>query len=146
MGQTYFRALAVGGVLQEVCALAQKRAGGKTVSIVKNATELKGEEAIAGEAAELLKPHSGPPVKDGQHYIKTELLKELSEITTKMIDSAKGGGTAPLRLLWELGKLHEDATLKPRRRAPSLGKLLMDEIHKKDPLKKHAAKQTGKQK
>jgi hypothetical protein len=102
-------------------------------------------DEIEVKVAELLKTR-GLPVKDGQHFIKTELLKQLSEITTKMIESAKGGGTAPLRLLWELGKLHEDATMKPKRRAPSLGRLLMEEIHKKEALKNQPAKKTGKQK
>lgn len=135
---------AVSGLLQEVCAIAKKKAGSKRASIVKKPAAA-GTDAIGAKVAELLKTPS-LPVKDGQHFIKTELLKQLSEITTKMIESAKDGGTAPLRLLWELGKLHEDATMKPKRRAPSLGKLLMDEINKKDALKKQPAKPTGQQK
>lgn len=144
MGQMFFRESAVGGVLQEVCAIAKKKAGSKRVSIVKTPATVGSVAPIELKVSSLLKP--GIPVKDGQHFIKTELLKQLSEITTNMIESAKGGGTAPLRLLWELGKLHEDATMKPKRRPPSLGKLLMDEIHKKDALKKQPAKPTGKQK
>ena len=132
------------GVLQEVCAIAKKKAGTKRASITKKPGIL-GTDEIEVKVAELLKTR-GLPVKDGQHFIKTELLKQLSEITTKMIESAKGGGTAPLRLLWELGKLHEDATMKPKRRAPSLGRLLMEEIHKKEALKNQPAKKTGKQK
>ena len=134
----------MGGVLHEVCAIAKKKAGTKRASIVRKPAVVRAEE-IDVKVADVLKAPA-IPVKDGQHYIKTELLKQLSEITTNMIKSAKDGGTAPLRLLWELGKLHEDATVKPKRRAPSLGKLLMDEIHKKDALKKHPAKQTGQQK
>jgi hypothetical protein len=145
MGQRYFRELAVGGVLHEVCAIAKRKTGSKRVSIVKSPAQAEVEEAIELAVADPAKSPPGPPVKDGQDYIKKELLKELSAITTKMIASAKGGGTAPLRLLWELGKLHEDATMKPKRRQPSLGKLLMDEIHKKDIAKKQPAKQTGKQ-
>ena len=132
----------MGGVLQEVCALATKKAGSKSVSIVKKPKDVESEGAVE-QAAGLPKPPC-VPVKDGQHYIKMQLLKELSEITMNMIKSAKDGGTAPLRLLWELGKLHEDATMKPKRRAPSLGKLLMDEIRKKEAAAKQAAKPTGK--
>ena len=145
MGRIVFRELAVGGVLQEVCAIAKKKSGTKRVSIVQTPSAAEVKEAIENRVAGLLKPPPGPPVKDGQDYIKKELLKQLSEITTNMIESAKGGGTAPLRLLWELGKLHEDATIKPKRRSPSLGKLLMDEMRKKDAVKKQPAKQTGKQ-
>jgi hypothetical protein len=143
MGQLFFRESAVGGVLQEVCALATKKAGSKRVGIVKKPAHGESEEAIEMAGGTLLTP-PGPPVKDGEHFIKTELLKELSAITNKMIESAKNGGTAPLRLLWQLGKLHEDATLKPRRRSPSLGKLLMDEIRNKEALAKQAGKQPGK--
>ncbi len=132
------------GVLHEVCAIAKRKAGTKRASITKK-PGIVDARVIETKVAELLKT-PGLPVKDGQHFIKTELLKQLSEITNKMIESAKDGGTAPLRLLWELGKLHEDATMKPKRRPPSLGRLLMDEIHKKEALKNRPAKQTGKQK
>jgi hypothetical protein len=76
------------------------------------------------------------PVKDGQQYVKTELLNNLRSITAGMIEKAKAGGTAQLNLLWQLGKLDEDPTRKPKRRPPSLGKLLMDEVRKREAARK----------
>lgn len=76
------------------------------------------------------------PVKDGQQYIKTELLRELGPITRGMIKKSKAGGTAPLKLLWELGKLHEDSKARRKTPPPSLGKLLLDELRKKKAQKK----------
>jgi hypothetical protein len=76
------------------------------------------------------------PVRDGQQYVKTELLRHLRSITAGMIEKAKTGGTAQLNLLWQLGKLDEDPTRKPKQRPPSLGKLLMDEVRKREAERK----------
>ena len=75
-------------------------------------------------------------VKDGQKHIRVTLLKELDEITTALVIKAKDGGTAHLRLLWELGKLDQSPTAAVKRRAPSLSALLMREIREKEAAKK----------
>lgn len=111
-------------MLLEVRAFAVKKAGAKRKPAGKK------------KAAREIKPVDAPAetrkaVRDGQQYIKKELLKELSCITSGMIAKAKGGGTAPLKLLWELGKLHENASSKRKPRQPSLGKLLLEEVRRK---------------
>ena len=75
-------------------------------------------------------------VKDGQQHIKGRLLKELDDITTALVEKAKGGGTAHLRLLWDLGKLDQDPTATVKRRPASLSALLLREIREKESAKK----------
>lgn len=149
--KSFFWEYSLSGLLEEVCAMAEKKDGAKRVTISKKKQAAFIKVAVLSDKDDLTDKNDlavppGPPVKDGQYYIKTELLKELSAITGKMITSAKAGGTAPLRLLWELGKLHEDATMTRKRRPPSLGKLLMAEIRKNELRKSQPPKQTGKQK
>jgi hypothetical protein len=79
-------------------------------------------------------------VKDGQKYIKKTVLQDLDLIADGLVKKAKAGGTAQLKLLWELGKLDEDPTAKAKRRAPSLSALLMKEIRTKQAAKKAASK------
>jgi hypothetical protein len=110
---------------------SKSKKGGSSSAKKKAATKANSTPALAKSET---KPQK--PVKDGQQYIKKEVLRELSEITSGMIGKAKDGGTAPLKLLWELGKLHEDATTKRKKREPSLGKLLLDEVRKKQAQQK----------
>jgi hypothetical protein len=76
------------------------------------------------------------PVKDGERFIKKELLRALRSITAGMIEKAKAGNTAQLKLLWQLGKLHEDATSKKKAPPESLGRLLMDEVRRREAKQK----------
>ncbi len=72
------------------------------------------------------------PVKDGERYIKRQLLCALRSITASMIEKAKAGNTAQLKLLWQLGKLHEDATSRKKAPAETLGMLLMKEVRRRE--------------
>lgn len=44
-----------------------------------------------------------------------------------------------MKLLWELGKMHEDPTAKPRRKEVSLSSLLTKELQKRTVRDKQAA-------
>jgi hypothetical protein len=78
-------------------------------------------------------------VRDGQRHIKGKVLRELDSITDALVERAKSGGTSHLRLLWDLGKLHQDATATSTKQAPSLSDLLMREIKEKRALKRQSA-------
>jgi hypothetical protein len=123
------RGASVYGVLAGLRATVDK-------SRLRKATGRIVNEAIVEPLETLATDNPVVRVVDGEQHIKVKLLGALDSITTAMVDKAKKGGTAPLRLLWELGKLERDATAKPRRREPSLSRLLMKELRNKEMVKK----------
>jgi hypothetical protein len=114
------------GVLRELKAARSKR------EVVPSTAQATTVEPIANSEDKKV----WKKVKDGQKHIKVTLLNELDEITAALVVKAKDGGTAHLKLLWELGKLDEDPTAAVKRRAPSLSALLMREIREKEAAKK----------
>ena len=71
-------------------------------------------------------------VKDGQAFIKNEVLRELSAIVTKMLDEAKSGKTAALRLLWDLGNVGEGVSKTVKRKEQTLSEILLAEWKRVD--------------
>ena len=122
------------GVLKEVWAATKK----------KSATRSRQRGAALKATPLDVKKHR--PVRNGQQHIKKELLRGLSEITTNMIISAIAGGTAPLKLLWELGGLKEDPTSRQKKREPSLGRLLTEALRKQEADSKKREQEAGKKK
>jgi len=128
-------------------AVRKKVARKKAAKKKKPAGKKRPKASVEKAAAVLPEKKPRPrPVKDGRQHIKKELLKGLVEITQNMIDSAKGGGTGQLKLLWELGGLHEDPTAEQKEREPSLARMLMDALDKQDAEKKNSELKAGEKK
>jgi hypothetical protein len=119
-------------VLREIDAAAKRTSLG-------DGPILEGSPGITARTKDDKQTKAHKPVRDGQHFVKRELLKHLSPIVQGMIGKATEGGTAQLKLLWALGKLDEDPTMSRKTRPVSLGKLLMDEVRKREAEKKGKA-------
>jgi hypothetical protein len=79
------------------------------------------------------------PIKNVEEYADREFRREFPEVCQGLLEKAKAGSTAQIRMLMEIGK-SGDAKAAKRRGKKSLSEMLLDELKRRQDEREAAAK------